>query len=81
MLAPTFDEGALRSALDVHYRLTNRHATRLSTQPPLVHSINALLMGLALFVVWLLIPEQTRARHRYRYLPRLSRGPPPLRFT
>ena len=82
VLAPTFDEGAIRDATqDFTHQLTNRHATRLNTEPSLVRPAGAARVGIALSVLWLLSIEQIRALHRFRYASRLSRGPPLLQLA
>ena len=82
VLAPTFDEGATRSATqEFSYLFTTRHATRLSTDPKPGHPISVLVAGIALSVLWLLRPNQNRALHRIHCSPRLSRGPPLLQLA
>jgi hypothetical protein len=82
VLAPTFDEGAIRGAThDFNHQLTTRHATRLDTEPSLVWPAGALRVAIALAVLWLLSLERIRALHRFRYAPRLSRGPPLLQLA
>jgi hypothetical protein len=82
VLAPTFDEGAIRGATqDFNHQLTSRRATRLNTEPSLVRPAGVLSVGIALSVLWLLSLEQIRALHRFRYASRLSRGPPLLQLA
>jgi hypothetical protein len=82
VLAPAFDEGAIRSATqDFNQQLTSRRLTRLNTELLLVRPAWPLRVGIALSVLWLLTLEQIRALHRFRFASRLSRGPPLLQFT
>lgn len=82
VLAPTFDEGAMRSATqEVNHQLTSQHATRLNPERAVVGPVSALLVGVALSVVWLLRFERIRVLHRYRYSSKLSRGPPLLQLA
>jgi hypothetical protein len=77
VLAATLDDGAQRpAAQEFGHQLTSpRRATRLNTDAPLVSPIGALLGG-ALSVLWWLSIQQSRVLRRFRYAPRLSRGPP-----
>jgi hypothetical protein len=82
VLAPTFDEGAIRGATqDFNHLLTSRHTTRLSAEPSLVRPAGAFRVGIALSLIWLLSLEQIRALHRFLHSSRLSRGPPLLQLA
>ena len=80
MLAPTVDKEAHRpAAQESGYQLTSRrHASRLNPEPSLLSPMGPLLGGAALSVLWWLSIRQTLVVRRFRYTPRLSRGPPLL---
>jgi hypothetical protein len=82
VLAPPFDEGAIRSPIqELSQQLTSRHTTRLIPDPKLGHPIAAVRAGVTLSVLWLLSQEQSRDRPRFHRSPRLSRGPPLLQLA
>jgi len=82
VLAPTFDEAAIRGATqDFTHQLTSRQARRLNTEPSLVRPAGAPWVGIALSVLWLLSLGQISVFHRFRHASRLSRGPPLLQLA
>jgi len=82
VLAPTVDEGAIRSAThDVNHHLTSRQATRLSSAPSVMSLARILQAGVAFSILWLLGRERIRSRHRLRCSLTLGRGPPLLNLA
>jgi hypothetical protein len=82
VLAPTFDEGAIRRATqDFDHQLTSQLATSPESGPSLVRLAGDFWLRIALPVLWLLSLEQIQALHRIRNAPKLSRGPPLLQLA
>jgi len=82
VLAPTFDEGAIRGAAKAfNHQLTSRDVTRFNGGPSLVLSAETIPVGIAVFALWLLRVEQIRLVHSFYRATRVSRGPPLLRFA